>query len=136
MRAIDGDSISRGRVLVVEDNQYTASFISEELSEHGYDVVGPASNIAQALLFARGAEIDAALVDLDLHGVLANDVFKILSERKIPFVFVTAHRTLPVGMRYTAPTIEKPFTYRALLTALEGILRVQSAIIPRNPAVR
>jgi DNA-binding response OmpR family regulator len=116
-----GRAASRGRVLVVEDDPFTSALISEELREHGYDVVGPAGHLDEAVRLARGEAIDAALVDLNLHGVLVNDVLDVLARRRIPFAFMTGHSTVPEDVGHAAPIVEKPFTKRQLLAALEAL---------------
>jgi DNA-binding response OmpR family regulator len=112
----------RPRVLVVEDNWLISSLVSEELQELGYLVIGPARSVAEAVAYATDVALDAALVDLSLGGVLANDVIDILAERKVPFIFVTAHTPIPVEVHGSAPVLEKPFTTEALRRAVEAVL--------------
>jgi len=115
-------SASRGRLLVVEDEWLISTHLSEYLQELGYDVVGPASTIAEAVFLAGRAPIDAALVDLSLGGVLAIDVIDALVKRGIPFVFVTGFSAMPEGVHYDAPVVEKPFKSDELISAIEGVL--------------
>jgi hypothetical protein len=67
----------------------------EQFAELSYAVIGPAFTIAEARHLAAVASIDAAVVDLNLRGVSADEVADILALRKIPFVFVTGHSHLP-----------------------------------------
>src|SRR5258708_7329685 len=76
------------RLLVVEDECLIALNMVEQLTELGYAVVGPAFTIAEARHLAAVAAIDAAVVDLNLHGVFAEEVADILALREIPFLFV------------------------------------------------
>ena len=110
---------SRRRVLLIEDDPFISSLVTDELADCGYDVVGSASDLAQALLLAEAAEIDAALVDLNLHGEFASGVIAILMRRRVPFVVMTAYSALPDGV--AAPLLEKPFTRAQLLAALDAI---------------
>jgi DNA-binding response OmpR family regulator len=112
----------RARVLVVEDNWLISSLVSEELQELGYLVIGPARSVAEAVAYASDVALDAALVDLSLGGILANDVIDILAERKVPFIFVTAHTPIPLEVHGTAPVLEKPFTTEALRRAVEAVV--------------
>jgi DNA-binding response OmpR family regulator len=117
-----GPGTPRARLLVVEDEWLISSLVSDQLKELGFEVVGPASTIAEAVFLANKAAIDAALVDLSLGGVLANDVIDALSERKIPFIFVTGYSAIPEGVHATALLLEKPFTGDELVRAIESIL--------------
>jgi len=96
--------------------------VSDQLKEIGFDVVGPACSVAEAVFLASRAAIDAALVDLSLGGVLANDVIDILSQRNIPFIFVTGYSSIPEEIHATALLLEKPFTEEQLLRAIASIL--------------
>ncbi len=109
-------------MLLIEDDWFISSNVSEELAEYGYDVVGPASSVAQAASFAGIAALDAALVDLNLRGEFPHDAIFLLTQRRIPFVFMTAHTVLPEGVDCAAPFLEKPFTRAELFAALEKIL--------------
>jgi len=112
---------SRGRLLVIEDEWLISTHLSECLREIGYEVVGPASTISEAVLFANHADIDVALVDLIMRDVLAIDVINILVERQIPFVFVTGFSAMPEGVNYPAPIVEKPFKVDELVSAIESV---------------
>jgi DNA-binding response OmpR family regulator len=114
--------VARARLLVVEDEWLISSLVADQLKDLGFDVVGPAGTVAEAVFLASRAAIDAALVDLSLGGVLANDVLDVLSERGIPFIFVTGYSSIPEGVHATALLIEKPFTEDELLRAIESIL--------------
>jgi DNA-binding response OmpR family regulator len=115
-------SAARSRLLVVEDEWLISTHLSEYLQELGYDVVGPASTIAEAVFLSSRADIDAALVDLSLGGVLAIDVIDALAKRGIPFVFVTGFSAMPEGVHYDAPLVEKPFKSDDLVSAIESVL--------------
>jgi DNA-binding response OmpR family regulator len=115
-------SVPRARLLVVEDEWLISSLVSDQLRELGFEVVGPASTVAEAVFLASRASIDAALVDLSLGGVLANDVLDVLAKRSIPFIFVTGYSSIPEGVHATALLLEKPFTGDELLHAIESIL--------------
>jgi chemotaxis family two-component system sensor kinase Cph1 len=113
---------SRRRVLVIEDDFLISSIVRDELVEHGYEVIGPAASVEQALLLADAAAIDAALVDLGLRSKFPYDAIALLTQRRVPFIFMTAYTTIPEGFDRAAPILKKPFTLVQLIAALEGIL--------------
>jgi DNA-binding NarL/FixJ family response regulator len=101
------------RVLVVDDDPFTASLLAESLAALGWTIVGVATDAAGALaLVDGGAAPRAALLDLDLGaGPDGIDLANALRERnpQIALVLLTAYRTprlfrpdryrVPTGMR-------------------------------------
>ncbi len=102
-----------GRVLVVDDDRFTASLLAEALTGAGWSVLGPAHDVAGALaLVDRETSLDAALLDLDLGpGPDGIDLAVALRQRfpAVGLVVLTAYRTprlfrpdryeVPVGVR-------------------------------------
>ncbi|WP_207461120.1 PAS domain S-box protein [Azospirillum sp. SYSU D00513] len=113
------------RVLVVEDEVLVAMQIGEILREAGCDVLGPASTIAEAADHLHGAEIDAALLDVNLTGEHSFPVADILSAKRIPFAFCTGYAgatALPDRFR-AVPVVAKPFAPDELLAVLRDLRR-------------
>jgi CheY-like chemotaxis protein len=81
--------------------------------------VGWAGGTERALAMARDADIDAALLDVNLSGQDTFAVADILSERHIPFVFATGYGADGVADRFRGvPTLTKPFQCDELDCAL------------------
>jgi CheY-like chemotaxis protein len=68
------------RVLVVED-EFTIVLLIEELLDLGIQVIGPASRLDAALRLAREAQIDAAMLDINILGGNSHTAADILVER-------------------------------------------------------
>ena len=81
------------RVMVVEDELLVAMLIEDTLVEYGYDVVGPFSNVADALVAAREERIDLALLDVNLRGERVYPVAELLERRGIPFLLLSGYGT-------------------------------------------
>jgi DNA-binding response OmpR family regulator len=99
------------RILVVEDNFLVAETIAQALKDWGYIVVGPASNLASGLTLAREAEIDGALLDVNLGGRYCFPIAIALRDRHVPFMFLTGYddmTIIPPELRDTR-RIGKPF---------------------------
>lgn len=112
------------RVLVVEDEVLLAMMIEEMLAEAGYEVVGPAPRIEDALAMARDGEFDIAVLDMNLAGVDSKPVADVLRGRGIPFVFATGYGSrADTGSHPGAVTVSKPFTIDELGRAFERALR-------------
>ena len=110
------------RLLVVEDECLIALNMVEQLAELGYSVVGPAFTIAEARHLAAVASIDAAVVDLNLRGVFAEEVADILVFRKIPFLFVIGYSEVPDRRFREIPILAKPFQILDLHRAVDDLL--------------
>jgi len=109
------------RVLVVEDG-LIALVMAEQLVEFGYIVAGPAFTISEARHLATAAPIDAALLDVNLGGILGDEIADILSRRQIPFVFVTGYNGPPMTGYKNADVLHKPFALADLRYAVEAML--------------
>lgn len=110
------------RVLVVEDDSMIASLLTDDLNEFGFVVIGPAGNLADAVAIASTSAMDCALVDVALGGESALPVAQILTDRHIPFAFMTGDNESPEGTFHEIPALLKPFTVKELQVALQRIL--------------
>jgi CheY-like chemotaxis protein len=98
------------RVLVVEDEVIVAMLVEDVLSELGYQVIGIATNLNQALAFARDRVFDLAVLDINLAGEMSFPVADILRERRIPFLFVSGYTSGGLTEEYRSePRLRKPF---------------------------
>jgi CheY-like chemotaxis protein len=108
------------RVLLVEDEVLACFEVEDLLRGVGCRVVGPAGRLDDALRLAREAELDGALVDLNLAGEAAYPVIDALIARAVPYVLVTGYDMPSVAERYQgAPHIGKPFAESAVLSAVQ-----------------
>jgi CheY-like chemotaxis protein len=98
------------RVLFVEDEPLVAIMIEDMLVDLGVEVVGPASRVDQALALAREADIEAAVLDINVGGQSTYEVADVLRQRGVPVIFATGYGSsaLPERFRGT-PTLHKPF---------------------------
>ncbi len=112
------------RILVVEDEAIVAMLLEDMLAELGYGVVGLVTRLDRALDLARGAPIDAAVLDVNING---NDTYAVadaLRARAIPFVFATGYGTKELAERFRAtPITQKPFHRDDLARALDAARR-------------
>lgn len=79
------------RVLIVEDEPLLAVELVDELQEQGGIALGPAMSVDEALAVVADELFDAAILNVDLRGRRSGPVAKALSDRKIPFLFVTGN---------------------------------------------
>ncbi|RAZ83140.1 hypothetical protein DPM33_32630 [Mesorhizobium hawassense] len=108
------------RVLVVEDTFLVALDLSDELTEAGCDVVGPASSVGQALEEIDGVDLDGAVLDVNLNGERSFPLAEHLAARDVPFVFLTGYDSATVfpDQFQDTPRLSKPVDTRGLIEAV------------------
>jgi DNA-binding response OmpR family regulator len=79
------------RVLIAEDVFLVAEMLAALLKERGCQVIGPVSHLERGLDLARDVPLDGAILDVDLDGKLCFPLAAALSERGVPFFFVTGY---------------------------------------------
>lgn len=106
-----GEGVLAGlRVLVVEDDALLAMALEMNLAGLGCDFIAMASTLQDALPLARDADIDGAILDVNLAGERVYPVADILAERSIPFLFATGYGA--AGLRdcdRARPVLQKPY---------------------------
>ncbi len=116
----------RCRVLVVEDEAIIAMLVEDMVLDFGSEVVGPVANMKDAVNLAHSAELDAAILDINVGGSVIFPVADILNERGIPLIFATGYGSNGLPPRFqNSPTLPKPFSYEALEEALRSALAGQ-----------
>jgi DNA-binding response OmpR family regulator len=78
------------RILVVEDEVWLAIELEDALREGGFDVIGPAASVRQALSLLNDERPDAAVLDVTLGGEKVTPVALLLKSIGIPFVLASA----------------------------------------------
>jgi CheY-like chemotaxis protein len=117
--------LPRPRILIVEDFFLVAQVCKAVLEKEGCTVVGPVGTVDQALalLATEDPPVDAAVLDLSLHGKVVTPVAERLQALGRPFVFLTAATDLgilPPEFR-DLPRVEKPMKPADLVTALTQV---------------
>lgn len=117
------------RVLLVEDEALIAADAMERLEEAGFIVAATASSLHEAELAATTADIDAAVLDVNLRGEQSFPVADILNTRGLPFVFVTGYQAaglFPDRFK-EAQVVRKPAPPGSLEQALRQALTPEGA---------
>jgi CheY-like chemotaxis protein len=117
-------SLRDRRILVVEDEYLIAMMLRDALEDVGSVVVGPVPSVEKAIkTIAADPNIDAAILDVNLGGVMAYPVAEALVARNIPFVFTTGYED--GTLRALFPNIRschKPYLFPNMEKALAGAL--------------
>jgi light-regulated signal transduction histidine kinase (bacteriophytochrome)/CheY-like chemotaxis protein len=108
------------RVLVVEDGALISLELCDTLTSYGAEIVGPCSQIKEALIVGASQAIDVALLDVDVNGVQVWPVAALMAKRHIPFFFATGFTdtALRPPLFRNIGTINKPYDTDLLLSMM------------------
>jgi CheY-like chemotaxis protein len=125
--------VSSKGILVVEDGPLVACAMATILADAGWIVIGPAGTVVEAKRLIEEAQVDGALLDANLPGEAVDEIAAILTQRNVPFAFVTgcAREDLPAAFR-GAPMLAKPFREKDLITTVSRLF-IDATVGPRLP---
>ena len=111
------------RILIVEDDYYLATDEKALLEGAGASVVGPVSRRFKESDLADAGPLDGAVVDINLGKGPTFELARVLSERGVPFVFVTGYDEAVIPENFSAvPRLEKPIRGRELVAAFTQLI--------------
>lgn len=112
------------RILVVDDEPLISMLVENWLTELGCEVVGPARSVQEGLDIAGSAELDGAILDVNLGGTNSFLVADALEQRGIPFAFATGDSGVDASAGYSNPILlSKPFDFEGVKAVLGRLLR-------------
>ena len=102
--------------------------VEDMLLDLGCEIVGPAARIPAALDLASNADIDAAVLDVNVAGQAIWPVADALSARGVPIVFTTGYGESGLqGAYVNHDVVQKPFQIDDLVRALSASLEKSAA---------
>jgi len=108
---------------VIEDSPVVGPFVADALTELGYEVVGPAPNMAAAREMIEEEAFDAALVDIFIRGERVFPLCDLLEGKGVPFILTSGYADWQIPEQWEdRPRLNKPFIVDQLEQALEGLL--------------
>jgi CheY-like chemotaxis protein len=118
----EANAASGRRILVVEEELMIRMLLDGMLEDLGYTMTAEAGAIDEAVALAKQADVDAAILDVNLNGQPITPVVEVLIKRGVPFVFATGYGAGGVPEAYRGnPTLQKPFQSEALEQALKAL---------------
>jgi len=111
------------RALVVEDEPFLAMDVADLLTDAGFEVIGPATSVTDALELLEQSGCDVAVLDIHLGDEDSEPVALALKSRGTPFVIVSGNsqKHSPPGFE-GAPFLSKPISVSTLITLLRSIV--------------
>lgn len=120
------------RIIVVEDDFLLAAEICQDLRNLGATVLGPAPTPFYAMQLIGRRKLDAAVLDVRLHGTDVLTVADLLQEQGVPIIFATAYERDMLPARFQEQGfVRKPLDRRLLIEAVVAMARR-----PRGQKVR
>ncbi len=113
--------MSERRAMVAEDSLLILVALEMLLEQHGVDIVGQASTVAEALALAETGGFDIAILDINLHGEMVFPAADLLQQRGVPIIFTTGYTPKEMLPPYFAGAlvIQKPYDADALMELVE-----------------
>jgi len=117
-----GRSLKGKRVIIVEDEPLLSMELESQLTARGCEIAGTAGTLEKAKALAERTECDVALLDLDLAGHSVVEVAAKLTQRNVPFAFVSGYgrEALPEGFKDVI-ILRKPVNSGDLIAAIEQL---------------
>jgi len=122
--AVSGSTSQQGRhILVVEDEPMVGMLTRDLLSQMGFAVMGPLDNLEDALRAGGEADLQCAVLDVNLAGEMVFPVAKVLTDRSIPFLFLTGYEERVIEEEYRSrPILQKPIDSASLEATIRSLI--------------
>lgn len=116
---------SATRILVLEDEPIVGFALEDMLLEMGFPTVFLATQLAEATDIVELGRVDAAILDVNIHGKRSYPVADILAQRQVPYIFATGYGDTEHPPAHSAvPTVTKPYSIQDIRNALASALEL------------
>ncbi len=111
------------RILLLDDEPLISMLVENWLAELGCEVVGPARSLQEGLNLAASAQLDGAILDINLGCENSFAVAAALRQRGVPFAFASGDGGLDEGSGFDDPImLAKPFDFDGVKAVLGRLL--------------
>jgi two-component sensor histidine kinase/DNA-binding response OmpR family regulator len=121
----NGDS----RLLLVEDELVVGLFMQDLLKTIGYRPTEPIARLSEAIHAATKERFEGAILDMNLNGEIVYPLAELLTQQRVPFLFVTGYGQHSLDPRFTrVPVLQKPVVQDELAGALNQVLGIRPEV--------
>ena len=111
-------------VLILEDEPIIGFALEDMLLELGCAEVLLATRLDEALEAIAGSRVDAAILDVNIHGERSYGVADALRRRQLPYIFASGYGDTEHPAEHRAvPTLVKPYNIDDIQAALQQVFR-------------
>jgi DNA-binding response OmpR family regulator len=117
-------------ILIVEDEFLVAMELASVVQGGGWNVLGPASSVGEAMLLLDRETPDAALLDYNLRGQPVTPVAERLHAMGVPFAVVSAYAAsniTQIDVLANSPILQKPALPASVAMVVSGLIQKDQA---------
>ena len=116
-------TLDRRLVLIVEDEPIIGLALEDMLGDAGAEVI-IAERVEDAFEITDRQQIGAAILDVNVHGVLTYGLAERLARAGVPYIFATGYGDLSHPPEFASvPTVTKPYNLPEIERALAAAER-------------
>jgi DNA-binding NtrC family response regulator len=113
----------RASIFLVEDETLIRMMLAQIVEELGHRVVAEAASVDDGRSRAEIVDYDLAILDINLQGFNVLPVAQAISQRGLPFFFLTGYGSKGVPDEYKGlPVLDKPCTAELLKSTIDAVL--------------
>lgn len=119
------------RLLLVEDELVVGLFMQDLLKAIGYRPTDPIGRLSEAINAATNERFEGAILDMNLNGEIVYPLAELLTQQRVPFLFVTGYAPNSLDPRFIqVPILQKPVVQDELAGALNLVLGSKARALP------
>ena len=116
-------SLKKLKVLLVEDEAVIRMMVADMLRQLGHTIAAETAHIDQAVEFARSAEFDLAVLDVNLSGRIITPAAELIKVRGRPIILATGYSSEGMPERFRdLPALKKPFRLETLAALIDEVM--------------
>lgn len=110
-------------VLVLEDEPIIGFALEDMLTSIGCPTVLLATRLDEAQNIIEQKRVDAAILDVNIHGHRSYSVADMLASRRLPYIFASGYGDMEHPLEHrSVPTLTKPYSTHDIEIALQSVL--------------
>jgi DNA-binding response OmpR family regulator len=119
------------KFMILDDEIIIALDLEYMLTDLGHRVVGTANRVDRGMEIAQNGDIDMAILDINVRGVLSFPIAEVLRDRGVPVIFASGYGQLGLIAAFRgAHILTKPFDIIGLARIVAQARRSPNREVP------